>query len=274
MFDPAPWLQGDVFDAVMNYRWYEPTRSFFAGAPPYLTASQYVAALDSIATGIPEAHLQALMNLTASHDSPRFGTSIYNPGRYKHHMNPREDPDFRIDRPDLKTREIREMILVQQFTYVGAPHIWYGDEVGMWGGDDPDPRKPMVWSDLEYEDEATHPMGLPRNADRVEPDLELRSFYQRLIQLRKDHLRVFVDGDMTWLVEDDANGILAYQRALGEERAIVLFNRSDDVQDVTVEVDPGTYAEQLRGVRTEPTQGSLAVELMPLEASVWVRVGD
>ena len=36
MYDPAPWLQGDVFDAVMNYRWYEPTRSFFAGAPPAL----------------------------------------------------------------------------------------------------------------------------------------------------------------------------------------------------------------------------------------------
>ena len=47
------------------------------------------------------------------------------------------------------------MILVQQFTYVGAPHIWNGDEVGMWGADDPDERKPMVWSDLRYEDEGT-----------------------------------------------------------------------------------------------------------------------
>ena len=39
IYDPAPWLQGDVFDAVMNYRWYMPTRSFFAGAPPGLGAS-------------------------------------------------------------------------------------------------------------------------------------------------------------------------------------------------------------------------------------------
>jgi len=49
MYDPAPGLQGDVFDAVMNYRWYMPTRSFFAGTPPGLTATEYVAALDSAA---------------------------------------------------------------------------------------------------------------------------------------------------------------------------------------------------------------------------------
>ena len=53
------------------------------------------------------------------------------------------------------------MILVQQFTYVGAPHIWNGDEVGMWGADDPDDRKPLVWSDLTYEVEKTHPFGRP-----------------------------------------------------------------------------------------------------------------
>ena len=63
MFDTAPWLQGDVFDAVMNYRWYEPTRRFFAGAPPALNASGYVAALDSIAAGIPAEHLRG-------HDEP------------------------------------------------------------------------------------------------------------------------------------------------------------------------------------------------------------
>ena len=71
------------------------------------------------------------------------------------------NPDYRIDRPDARTRRIQEMVLAQQFTWVGAPHIWYGDEVGMWGPDDPGPRKPMVWADLEYEDEASDPLGRP-----------------------------------------------------------------------------------------------------------------
>ena len=107
IYDPAPWLQGDVFDAVMNYRWYMPTRGFFAQAPPVLTATAYAASLDSLATGIEPAHLKVMMNLTASHDTPRFGTSIYNPGRYKYHNSPREDPAYRIDRPDERTRRIQ-----------------------------------------------------------------------------------------------------------------------------------------------------------------------
>ena len=43
IYDPAPWLQGDVFDAVMNYRWFMPTRGFFSGAPPALSPPAYAA---------------------------------------------------------------------------------------------------------------------------------------------------------------------------------------------------------------------------------------
>ncbi len=275
MFDPAPWLQGDVFDAVMNYRWYEPTRRFFAGAQPALTAGGYVTALDSVAAGIPDSHLQAMMNLTASHDSPRFGTSIYNPGRYKYQVNPRENPDYRIDQPDRRTREIQEMILVQQFTYIGAPHIWYGDEVGMWGGDDPDPRKPMVWDDLEYEPEIVHPTGRERRASRVEPDAWLRQVYQDLIALRKEYLRLFVDGDLTWLAADDANSVLAYSRDLGDQHAIVAFNASDDPQGLEIEARDGTWdtvfaAGGRAGEPVEVAGGTLVAELPPLSARVWI----
>ena len=74
--------------------------------------------------------------------------------------------DFYIlAQPDERARQVQRMILVQQFTYVGAPHIWNGDEVGMWGADDPDPRKPMVWADLKYEDETIHPLGHARRAE-------------------------------------------------------------------------------------------------------------
>src|SRR5687768_5594475 len=65
IYDPIPWLKGDVFDAVMNYRWYMPTRSFFAHAPPVLTATAYAASLDSLALGIEPGHLKVMMNLTA-----------------------------------------------------------------------------------------------------------------------------------------------------------------------------------------------------------------
>ncbi len=271
LYDPAPWLKGDVFDAVMNYRWYTPTRSFFAGAPPLLSASRYAASLDSLTIGIGPAPLKAMMNLTASHDTPRFSTSVYNPTRYKYHNGPREDPGYRIDRPDERTRRIQQLILVQQFTYIGAPHIWNGDEVGMWGADDPDERKPLVWADQRYEDETTHPFGRPRHRDRVAPDTALFRVYQELIILRKQHLRLFVDGAVSWLLTDDANGLLAYARFLGDQRAIVAFNASDAPRDIGLAAE-GSYrlAYPAAGDVTS-ADGTLRALLPPRAARVWIR---
>lgn len=272
MYDPAPWLDGDVFDAVMNYRWYMPTRSFFDGAPPGLTASRYVAALDSVAAGIESDPLRAMMNLTASHDAPRFATSIYNRGRYKYRVTPRENPGYRIDRPDARTREVQRLILVQQFTYIGAPHIWYGDEVGMWGADDPDPRKPMLWADLAYEDEVADPLGRSRRPDTVAPDTALLRLYKDLIALRRRHLRLFADGDLTWRLADDERGLLAYERARGDERALVGFNRSDEARTLTVQAANGTWRVAFpTGAALEVTDGSLSERLPPRSVRVWVR---
>jgi glycosidase len=271
MYDPAPWLRGDVFDAVMNYRWYVPTLGFFAGAPPRLTASQYRARLDSLAIGIGPSPRRAMMNLTASHDTPRFGTSVYNPVRWKYRNNPREDRGYRIDRPDGRTRQIQRLILVQQFTYVGAPHIWNGDEVGMWGADDPDERKPVVWADTRYDDEVTHPFGRPRHRDRVAPDTALLRTYRDLIALRRQHLRLFVDGSLDWLLTDDARGLLAYERVLGDQRAIAAFNASDTPREVSFAAEGAYHLAFPAGDTVSTADGTLRAVLPPREARVWVR---
>jgi glycosidase/enterochelin esterase-like enzyme len=271
VYDPAPWLQGDVFDAVMNYRWYMPTRSFFAGAEPRLTASRYAASLDSLAIGIDTLHQRAMMNLTASHDTPRFSTSVYNRGRYKFRNTPREDSLYRIDRPDAVTRRAQELILVQQFTGIGAPHIWNGDEVGMWGADDPDERKPMVWGDLRYEDETSHPFGRTRPRNRVLPDTALLRVYRDLVALRKGHVRLFVDGSLKWLVTDDARGLLAYERVLGEQGAIVAFNASEAAQEISLG-GGGRYRLAYPAGGARSVAGGLGrVRLPARSARVWIR---
>ncbi len=271
IWDPAPWLQGDVFDAVMNYRWYMPTRGFFADAPPVLTAKAYAASLDSLAAGIEPAHLKVMMNLTASHDTPRFSTSVYNPGRYKYHNNPREDPGYRIDRPDERARRIQQMILAQQFTYIGAPHIWNGDEVGMWGGDDPDDRKPMLWSDRRYEDEVAHPFDRARRRDEVAPDTALFRVYRELIALRRQHLRLMVDGSLNWLLTDDRRGLLVYDRVLGDRRAIVAFNVSKAPQQISVAADGSYRVAFPAGGPATVVGGRLKAQLPPRAARVWIR---
>jgi glycosidase len=142
----------------------------------------------------------------------------------------------------------------------------------MWGADDPDPRKPMIWADLDYEDEATHPFGRPRRRDQVTPDMELFGTYQDLIELRREHLRLFVDGVLNVLLTDDARGLLAYERVLGEERAIVVFNTSREPQVVSVSAPDGAYRVEFpEDQLLQATGGSLSVELPPFAAQVWVR---
>ncbi|MBK8006114.1 MAG: hypothetical protein IPK12_19940 [Gemmatimonadetes bacterium] len=58
MYEPQPWLQGDIFDAVMNYRWFSVARRLFGPGEVPLTPSGFVKALDSIASGIPAAQLE------------------------------------------------------------------------------------------------------------------------------------------------------------------------------------------------------------------------
>jgi glycosidase len=271
MYDPAPWLQGDVFDAVMHYRWFAPTRRFLSRGEPALTASGYARELDSIMRGLPPAHYRVLMNLTASHDTPRFSTSLYNPGIFKYRVTPRDNPGYRLDRPDALTRRMQEQVLVQQFTDLGAPHIWNGDEVGMWGADDPDERKPLVWADLRYEDEVADPFGRSRRRDRVAPDTALFQVYQQLAALRKAHIRLFVDGTRSWLVTDDARGLLAYERALGDQRALVAFNASDTPHEITLTADGRYRLAFPAGGSVTASGGALTAQLPPRSARVWVR---
>jgi glycosidase len=271
LYDPAPWVGDDVFDAVMHYQWYGPTRSFFAQAPPALTASQYTRALDALGSGIGLGHQRAMMNLTASHDTPRFSTSIYNPGRYKYHNRPTEDAAYRTDRPDARTREIQTQILVQQFTWIGAPHIWNGDEVGMWGADDPDERKPMLWGDLRYDDETADVLGRPRPRNAVVPDTALLGVYRSLIALRKAHARLFSDGARNWLVTDDSSGVLVYDRVLGAERALVAFNISAAPHQVSV--TPGGRFRRAfpDGETSTDSAATTALQLPARSAQVWVK---
>ena len=225
MSDTRPYLA--VFDAVINYRWYMPTRALFADAPPAMTPSRYAAHRDSVNAGIPAVQLQAMMNVAATHDTPRLATSLFNAGPYKSGVSARDNLAYKTGRPDAATFRTQRLLVLQQATTVGAPHVWNGDEAGMWGADDPDDRKPLVWADLAYETERADNHGRPRRPDPVRVDEALLQFYRDAFSLRREHLGLFARGDMTWALTDDARGLLAYRRTLDGREALVLFNLSD-----------------------------------------------
>jgi glycosidase len=109
----------------------------------------------------------------------------------------------------------------------GIPLIYYGDEIGLAGAGDPDNRRMMEF------DEATYSAGQKL----------LLAHVQKLTKLRKQH-PALSRGDRTTLSVDDET--YAYEKVEGDDRVIVVINRSDDMQDVTG-VPDGEYTDLLTG---------------------------
>ena len=222
--DPAPWLQGDMFDSVMDYRWYAAARGLFANAIPRETPTSFRNQLLLQSQGLSDDTQRGLMRLLSGHDSPRCMTSIENPGLYKYRTGLRGDSNYRIQRPGSEVRRTMKTMLLCQFTSVAAPQIYYGDEVGMWGADDPDNRKPMVWADIEYEDEASHPLGDQRTSDRVQPDLNLHAHVRQLAKMRKRHADLLVYGDFEVADANDEERWFVTRRWTDDKNVYVIFN--------------------------------------------------
>ncbi|MEL6442964.1 MAG: glycoside hydrolase family 13 protein [Bacteroidota bacterium] len=267
MSDIRPYL-GDVFDGVMHYRWYKPTRGLLVGGPDAHTPSAWQAHIDSLFVGVDEATRQGLMQLGGSHDTPRIATSLYNPERgYKDAPTPTAHAEYRIDQPDAATFRSMRLLALMQFTLPGAPHLFYGDEVGMWGADDPDMRKPMLWPAFTYATETTHPFGEARAPDPVARDTDLFAFYRSLTALRAAHPSVFATGDLAWLQADDDTGVIAYQRLGDGERALVVLNTSEAAQTF----DLGDAANQTPDVTVDAvTKDGTALQLPPRSGAVLV----
>ncbi len=265
---PQEFLKGDMFDAIMNYRWYREARHFFADAPNAMLPSDFVAALKNKLQGIDTERQKAMMNLLSSHDAPRVSTSLYNNGIYKYQVSPYSNVNYKIDKPDSKTLSIQKMLLIHQFTYIGAPHIWYGDEVGMWGADDPDTRKPMIWSDIKYDNEVNHPFNAHKTVNKVEQDTSLLNFYKKLIQIRKSK-PVLINGKLKFIVIDDKNNTLAYSRKDTNSEIIVAFNKSSSVKTIKITLDKnGQFVNLLNNDKVMSKDKVLTITLNKLTAVI------
>ena len=226
LFDPEPVLQGDVFDAVMNYRWYRKARHFFAKAPNKLAPTEFVKQLNSLTETIGKDYNQAMMNMSASHDSPRLLTSLFNDNKYKYFAKASQNPKYKEHRPNQQTIETAKLLLAHQFTYIGAPQIYAGDEMGMWGSDDPHNRKPLMWPEFSFEDESTHPESIHNGTSKVGFDQDLFDYYQFFVKLRRANT-VLSHGEIEFIDMDDKNDVLSYRRFNDSgQQVFVVFNMS------------------------------------------------
>ena len=102
--------------------------------------------------------------------------------------------------------------------------IFYGDEAGMWGANDPDCRKPMVWADKNYDAETFNPDQSKHEPDEVAFNVDLFNWYKKIIALRTKYTSIRL-GSYTTLVTNDEQQLYAFSRSHGKEEVIVIINR-------------------------------------------------
>jgi glycosidase len=220
--NPAPYTNSEIFDAVMFYHAYRPARGFFAQAEPIADAKQLANSLIKEWDRLDEPFRYSMMNVNATHDSPRLLTCFANKGKYKFHANPYEDTAYITGKPDAETYLRVKLYLAHQFTIIGSPHIWNGDEFGMWGGDDPDERKPLWWKDMKFDPETrTNIQPGKKLYDSVGFNQAFFDYYKLLIKIRKEN-NALANGKMEFLKSDGK--ILIYKRFTDSELIYVLFN--------------------------------------------------
>lgn len=250
-YEATPWLYGDQLDATMNYRYRKAVLGFLIDATwtdndnngdqtmYALSPSEFDYVLGSIREDYPAEAWYSMMNLMDSHDTNRALFVL------------REQS---TDLPNALAK--MKMMAALQFTYPGAPTIYFGDEVGLgardyggyaaWGAgkwdgtavqDDPYNRQSYPWPDQS----GSLPAGLPNT--------DLQAVY-RTLALTRNNYDVLRTGDVTTLLTDDTNKIYAYARtdASAPACAIAIFNRGTNTQNVTLTNLPAACAGTLEDV--------------------------
>ncbi|MCL5033964.1 MAG: glycoside hydrolase family 13 protein [Bacteroidetes bacterium] len=262
----SPWLKGDQFDAVMNYEFAKAVVKFFINEHLAITPTQFDSTLKVIRGMYPKDVNYVLQNLIDSHDTDRLASMIVNPDRaYDSADSPRNNPAYNVSKPDAMEIKRQKLIVLFQMTYVGAPMIYYGDEAGMWGADDPDDRKPMLWPDMKYADERSSPIpGVRRPDDKNVFNRDLFDYYRMLIRERISNPALTI-GSYKTLIADDYHKIFVFERKSGKHTAIVGFNLSDEKQTVEVTTGgaTGNFMDALNSKVMPVRNGKLHIEIQP-----------
>ncbi len=246
IFNASPWLQGDTFDGIMNYKFARAINTFIADQKEQISPEVFADSISVLAKDYNKDNLYALQNLLDSHDVDRIASQIVNPDRWYDHQASAKDNKKYDERKPNETEKMKQQLAVAiQMTMPGAPMVYYGDETGMWGGDDPDCRKPMVWKGLNYETESVDPLGRQRPADPVKFDTDLFNWYKKLISIRENNKTLSL-GDLNFFLIDNPNKILGYNRTLNGKTFYIIINNKSANADLSIDLSKGSIQGQLK----------------------------
>lgn len=232
------WLQGDQFDAIMNYDLTRPIMAFtggnyldrrvihqqsnYRGIQNRIDAHEFANQINHNFELYQHDITYSQLNLLGSHDTPRFLSCVSG------------------------NKDSLKLAWLFLLTYPGAPCIYYGDEIGIDGEHDPYCRKSFPWDESKW-------------------DLDLRSYAKEAIALRRQH-PALRRGDFRHLWA--ADGIYAFSRSLDDETLIVTLNSSESPQHAEVMYEPKEIPQALFGAAS-----GLSIEDGRLKFTVPARSG-
>lgn len=236
------YLMGHELDSVMNYPLRDAILAYLNGG----TAEHFAETMETLRENYPRDVFYNLMNIIGTHDTARALTVLGVMSEdWKKSRDERAHYELPPDRLETAKRRLR-LAAVIQFTMPGSPTIYYGDEAGRQGFEDPFNRR-------------TYPWGAE--------DREILAFYRRLCEVRADS-ETLIRGELRFDTgENDA--LLRYERTLGRSRIIILVNRSR--QEVRTGVN-ALYALDLLTQREFDCEDSSGIEItVPAETAYLLR---
>lgn len=221
------WTGENHFDGLMNYPLRDAILNFTFQKT---TATDFAEKLDWLFRLYPRENTDAMYNLLGSHDVARLWSELGSD----------------VSRVKLA--------FLAQFSMPGVPAIYYGDEIGMSGGKDPDCRKAFPW----LEDRWNH---------------DLRVWVKQLVAVRKEY-SVLKLGAFQRLHEQDR--CLAFLRSAGEQRMIGILNASRDFHELRLDLNglnmnrELSWKEVIGGFEWRIEEGQMVVKVQPVSGCLLV----
>lgn len=245
--DLSEWFTGDQYDNATNYYLADAVTAFCRPESSWYPATRFARDIKRFYRDLGDARSRAMVSLLDSHDCDRVLSMMANPRRRFDTDNlPGEGSPPYAEKPaGQEAYDRARLAAALQFTLPGAPMIYNGDEVGMWGGEDPYCRAPMWWTDLG----ATESCGYRA---------EWPAFYRGLAALREQYPALRW-GNFRMVLADDARRVVAFERSVPgvPGKLVIVANGSTREQTIRLTIgEPGGDARSWSVAQTpEPGAG-------------------
>ena len=223
----AQYLQGDEFDAVMNYRFREAVLAFIA--EERIDAESFINRINEPNLDYPSQAVYSLQNLIDSHDTERF---LYSSEGNKDKL---------------------KMAAALQFTYPGAPMVYYGTEVGLSGASDPDTRRTMLWKE---------------RPDGNKPDMELYQYYSKLASIRRENEVLRTAGVEFEAIESEPKVVIV-KRKNKDGKIYTVLNTAESEKIIRLEIAKiDSITELLTEEEYQVNSGQLELKIGAFSAKI------